>query len=283
MSKVLMKGVSIKRGDELGFPVIAEEKLDGVRCLVQVLGTQVNYISYAGKKLHNLSDYNELWIRIRDETDESMFDCEFVYKDFDSTYKVVRSKKRPEWFDKLHGCFYLLDLPTRTYRGYGTYLPTLQAIADSGYPTIRRPHKEMCSELAAVQHLFEHVVKSGGEGLMLKDPIGAYYQGGRSKVWGKLKRQETVDGQIMFLSEAIDKHGNPKGEVGSFTVRIEAGPGTPVSADASASKLTLQQRKNMWANKHQLEGKWCEVQYMQVDRAGGLRHPVFLRIREDKE
>lgn len=283
MSKVLMKGVSIKRGDELGFPVIAEEKLDGVRCLVHVLGTRVNYISYAGKELHNLSDYDALWLRIRDETDTALFDCEFMYKDFDSTYKVVRSKKRPEWFDKLHGCFYILDLPTRIVGYEGANTKRLQAIADSGYPTIRRPDSRVCHSPQEVQELFHRVVKRGGEGLMLKDPRGPYYQGGRSKVWGKLKRQETEDGQIMRLIEAIDKNGKPKGEVGSFHVQFHAGNGFTMSTDASASKLTIAERRNMWANRRQLEGKWCEVQYMQVDRAGGLRHPVFLRIREDKE
>lgn len=282
MSKVLMKGVSIKRGDELGFPVIAEEKLDGVRCLVQVVGNRVNYISYAGKELHNLSDYDELWIRIRDEFNLSMFDCEFVYKDFDATYKVIRSKKRPAWFDPLDGRFFLLDNPTRALSYQPSFLK-LQAIADSGYPTIRRPYKEMLHSLAQVQDLFKRVVTNGGEGLMLKAPFGYYTQGGRTKAWGKLKRQETIDGQIMFLSEAIDKNGNPKGEVGSFTVRFDMGNGILRSADASASRLTLQERRNMWANRRQLEDKWCEVQYMQVDRAGGLRHPVFLRIREDKE
>lgn len=282
MSKVLMKGVSIKRGDELGFPVIAEEKLDGVRCLVQVVGNRVNYISYAGKELHNLSDYDELWIRIRDEFNLSMFDCEFVYKDFDATYKVIRSKKRPAWFDPLDGRFFLLDNPTRALSYQPSFLK-LQAIADSGYPTIRRPYKEMLHSLAQVQDLFKRVVTNGGEGLMLKAPFGYYTQGGRTKAWGKLKRQETIDGQIMFLSEAIDKNGNPKGEVGSFTVRFDMGNGILLSADASASRLTLQERRNMWANRRQLEDKWCEVQYMQVDRAGGLRHPVFLRIREDKE
>lgn len=283
MSKVLMKGVSIKRGDELGFPVIAEEKLDGVRCLVHVLGTRVNYISYAGKELHNLSDYDALWLRIRDETDTALFDCEFMYKDFDSTYKVVRSKKRPEWFDKLYGCFYILDLPTRIVGYEGANTKRLQAIADSGYPTIRRPAMRFCKDVQEVQEMFRYVVNGGGEGLMLKDPRGQYYQGGRSKVWGKLKRQETEDGQIMWLIEAIDKNGNPKGEVGSFHVQFHAGNGFTMSTDASASKLTIAERRNMWANRRQLEGKWCEVQYMQVDRAGGLRHPVFLRIREDKE
>nr|DAR13902.1 MAG TPA: Thermostable DNA ligase [Caudoviricetes sp.] len=282
MSKVLMKGVSIKRGDELGFPVIAEEKLDGVRCLVQVVGNRVNYISYAGKELHNLSDYDELWLRIRDEFNLAMFDCEFVYKDFDATYKVVRSKKRPAWFDPLDGRFFLLDYPTRVL-GYRLSLLKLQEIADSGYPTIRRPYKETLHSLAQVQDLFKRVVTNGGEGLMLKEMFGYYTQGGRTKAWGKLKRQETMDGQIMFLSEAIDKNGNPKGEVGSFTVRFDMGNGILLSADASASRLTLQERRNMWANRRQLEDKWCEVQYMQVDRAGGLRHPVFLRIREDKE
>lgn len=281
MSKVLMKGVSIKRGDELGFPVIAEEKLDGVRCLVQVVGNRVNYISYAGKELHNLSDYDELWLRIRGEFNLAMFDCEFVYKDFDATYKVVRSKKRPAWFEPLDGRFFLLDDPTRVL----TYRPTLlklAEIADSGYPTIRRPYKEYCHSLADVQDLFNRVVTNGGEGLMLKAPFGYYTQGGRTKAWGKLKRQETMDGRIVSLNEAIDKNGKPKGEVGSFTVTFWDGI-LYMTADASASKLTITERRNMWANRKQLEGKWCEVQFMQVDRAGGLRHPVFLRIREDKE
>lgn len=282
MSKVLMKGISIKRGDELSFPVIAEEKLDGVRCLVQVLGNRVNYISYAGKTLHNLEDYDELWLRIRDEMDGSLFDCEFMYRDFDSTYKVVRSKKRPAWFKREDGCFYILDSPNRV-TSYHSHQNWLQGVADSGYPTIRRPSSRVCHTLEEVQEMFNRVVNRGGEGLMLKDPSGQYFQGGRSKVWGKLKRQETMDGQVMFLAEAIDKHGQPKGEVGSFHVRFEVGDGTTMSADASASKLTIAERRNMWANRRQLEGKWCEVQYMQVDRAGGLRHPVFLRIREDKE
>jgi ATP-dependent DNA ligase len=283
MSKVLMKGVSIKRGDELGFPVIAEEKLDGVRCLVQVLGNHVNYISYAGKTLHNLDDYDELWLRIRDETDTALFDCEFMYHDFDCTYKVVRSKKQPEWFQREYGCFYILDSPTRTM-SYHSHQNWLQSIADSGYPTIRRPDSRVCHNLEEVQEMFHRVVNRGGEGLMLKDPTGQYYQGGRVKVWGKLKRQETIDGKIMYLTEAIDKHGQPKGEVGSFTVRFMLeGGGVWGTADASASKLTPTERRAMWANREQFKDKWCEVQYMQVDRAGGLRHPVFLRIREDKE
>lgn len=281
MSKVLMKGVPIKNGHELGFPVIAEEKLDGVRCLVQVLGTRVNYISYAGKELHNLGVYDEMWLRQRDEANSSLFDCEFVYRNFDLTYKVTRSKTPPSWFDRAEGRFYLLDFPDRvgTYRAVE---PALLAIATSAYPIIQRPRSRVCRNIEEVQRMMVDVVSNGGEGLMLKEILGLYLQGGRSKTWGKLKRQETADGRILAVRAAISKDGVPKAEVGSFLVEVQSETGEVATAQASASKLTTAEKRNMWANREQFVGKWCELQFMQRDRAGGFRHPVFLRIREDK-
>lgn len=102
------------------------------------------------------------------------------------------------------------------------------------------------------------------------------YERRRTYGWMKLKPQETFDGRITGVNRAHSIAGEPLNRIGSVTVVLEDGS----TADPAGFPHGL--GADIWANPEAYIGKWIEFQAMEVDRAGGYRHPFFKRFREDK-
>lgn len=277
----LMKGHSVdpNKLDKLRYPVIVQEKLDGVRARFFMESGQVQVESFAQKPLYNLESLFPLLEPLIREY--GSLDTEVVYAgDFKGTIQYVRSHSVPEGFTPDALEVFLLDLPDHWKLPCSQRLDMVaQIILQTQDPRLTRPDTFTAHDTQQILEAARKIWYTGGEGVMVKDPNAVYTRGGRTKAWLKLKREETIDGVILAVHEAHGPTGNPKGELGSFTVRCENG----IVCNASASKLYLKEKQDLWAQRDSLKGRWCEVKYMQVASAGGLRHPVYLRLREDKQ
>lgn len=124
------------------------------------------------------------------------------------------------------------------------------------------------------------------EGVIVKDPKGKW-QRKRSNDWLKIKAEETEDLRVIG---AFEGEGEMEGTLGGLIVD-RAGVQVRVG-----SGYTHEVRDQLWGmflrdlvkndegkTDFELVGYLAEVQYQEVTPDGSLRHPVFIRMRRDKD
>jgi DNA ligase-1 len=149
-----------------------------------------------------------------------------------------------------------------------------------------------------VEQLFEKALTNGFEGLILKNP-STWYKFGRATVnegaMYKVKPYRTFDAKIIDIEERMEntsesftnelgksqKHNNkeamiPTGIAGSIIVEY--------NGETQKVALTGEEsfRKQLWAAKSHYIGKWIEYKGMLIGSKDRVRHPTFVRFREDK-
>lgn len=117
----------------------------------------------------------------------------------------------------------------------------------------------------------EYIDKYGYEGLVLKLK-DSHYEYKRSRKWLKVKKFDTLDLKIIGTYPGKGKH---TGKLGGFYVDFK---GVKVKV---GSGLNDSQRIEFLENN--MIGKIIEIKYQEITRDGSLRHPTFIRIREDKK
>lgn len=281
----LMKGnVFAKREHKVVYPATLEAKYDEVRChvIVNPQNYDVTFLSYAEKPLANMQGFAAMWAHISKESGLYEFDTGFmVGGSFDKTYRWVRSTKGvPADLANEKTEFILFDLPE--FRGPYTerakFRASIQQLAEShGYAAVCEPPALEVHSTDDVMRVYGLFREGGLEGAMLKQHAHEYEHGKRTDGWLKVKPSEDADGVIVELIQAVSIHGVPLNRTGSVRLRMEDG------SEACAHGIPHKLGEDMHANPAKYLGSWGEMVYMQRDRKGGYRHPVFKRIREDKQ
>ena len=291
----LMKGMHWNDRDtvrtKMPYPVWVEPKHDDIRVRVTVPrdhNEPVRYLSYAEKPLNNLGYLDAMFRSIAERFQCGEFDCGFqVDSNFNKTYRWVRSKSVPADLEDCPTAMYLYDLPNERF-SYVYRKGRVERIcayaATQGWPLLYVSHA-VCNTEEEVLRWFGIYRDQMYEGAMVKQPEHRYQIGKRTRDWLKLKPEETADGRIIAVHEAIAsvdqpdlciRVGDPLGRVGSVTVKLEDGSiATPHGIPhALGTDMLLRPRKYI--------GEWCEFAYMERDRQSGYRHPVFRRLRDPK-
>jgi len=142
------------------------------------------------------------------------------------------------------------------------------------YPQIELFWHHVCYSYHELENIVENIPKDM-EGYVVRDPRFIYKAGGatlKTGLFTKIKRQETLDCEILKCVEGKGKHS---GMLGAVDVVDEQGRGLSVG-----SGFTEEQRKEIWDNQERYIGKVIEVIVMKK-----LRHPrfnKFVRIHGDK-
>lgn len=114
-----------------------------------------------------------------------------------------------------------------------------------------------------IQKLLEGAVKNGYEGLVLRT----------KDKWYRVKPKATADVRITGFFEQLDKHKQPKGQLGGFTTKY-----------GNVTAFTEEVRKVLWDEPEQYVGCMMEVEYKELYDTGSFRYAVkFIRFRDDKE
>jgi ATP-dependent DNA ligase len=280
----LMKGHKWRdRKHKMTYPAWVEIKYDEIRChvIVNPQNFAVDYLSYAGKQLHNLAEFDAKWVELAHATGLYEFDTGFEANgNYNDSYRWVRSSKGlPDDLIGKPTKFLLFDLPTVNARfdermGIRNYVAVLAM--SIGFYNLSQPVGAWADEPSNVDAMFQVARESGFEGLMVKSLDHTYERGKRTDGWLKVKPEDDADGIITALHEAISENGTPLGRIGSITIKVEDG------SEASPHGIAHDLGRDMYKNPLKYLGQWAEFVYMERDRAGGYRHPVFHRIREAK-
>lgn len=91
--------------------------------------------------------------------------------------------------------------------------------------------------------------------------------------WYRVKPKATADVFITGWFEQLDKHKQPKGQLGGFTTDY-----------GKVTAFTDEMRQALWINPEQYVGRLMECQYKELFPSGSFRYAVtFLRFRDDKD
>ena len=167
--------------------------------------------------------------------------------------------------------------------------------------SIRQTPIEICNSHEEIQEAYQRWRQAKQEGAMVKDPAG-FYEKKKSRSWLKLKNEDTEDLPIIgvFQGQAGGKYENTIGGVivdrNGVEVRVS---GLDDVTRAEVWKLwfdtcmMIGQAPNVGyegvsfkvyeaGGPGPLLGRLVEVEYHEATKDGSLRHPRFVRFRDDK-
>lgn len=226
---------------------IVEAKIDGIRCIVRASSSDAMAWTRNGMTIELPEIVRaEICSLASRRAGVTTFDCELA-----------------------DGRLWLFDLPDLqgSYRSRRRALESIYSQDVIGsmlgtmlVPILHDPDKDG-GYPAVTSDILEKALNEGFEGIVLKDPDSEYQHGVRS--WHKVKPVNTVDLVVVGVTEK-----------GSLVVNHD---GTNVIVGIGLDKDTRAK-----AASGSMLGKVIEITFQEETVNGSLRHPVFVREREDK-
>lgn len=295
MANFLMKGkVWADHKHKLKYPVAAEVKHDEVRLHVKRENGKVEFLSYDGNPLSNLESWAERFYDAMVELELFHLDMGvLVNGNFNDSFRWCRTttglpkekldkktgKIAPELFTDMVE-FYLFDIPeSRSDYANRVFERAMaeHSLNSCGVPT-KTPRAILCMDEEAAHAAFDEFRALGHEGAMVKNLSHKYAIGKRIDGWLKMKPEEEADGVVTAIHEAINEDGAPLGRAGAVSMTMEDGSTAKPAANSMGHELAAL----VFNNQADYIGEWATMTYMERDRAGGYRHPIFGRFRERK-
>lgn len=261
-----------KTKPKAGKSYLIEPKYDGLRAIAVIKGQSVTLLSRNGLEFTSVDHLKEPLLRMARGQD-LFFDGELVNGNFNNSSSAVRRKNQTNTettyhiFDRLEAHEWGAD--TREHAHRRTLLGRdFESNRDEGLqlvPSYRATPEEF-------MRYYDHFLDRGYEGAMVKDPMGLY-RFRKHKDWIKIKPAEDLDLRVESL---VQGEGKYFGMLGAAIVtykgkRVRVGSG-----------FSDEQRQQFWASPNSIKGKIIEVQFHEETPDGSLRHPRFVKIREDK-
>lgn len=256
---------------KLQFPCYISRKYDGVPVIFWIEDGILKMSSRQGKPILSIPHIYDDVKRLVDEN--NLWDLE-------NEVIIVGELIIPGWNFK--------DISGKVRKGdpcYDLQLEVFYASPEIGlvinpFNNLHFIHHTECHTLEDVQRAIKEFPEEW-EGIMIITGPYMSAEGDAKPIrsWNsmKFKREPTVDLKVVGIEEAIDKHGEPKGMLGSFQCEykdtvINVGPG----------KMKHDERIKVFQEPLLKYGRVIEVKYMKDDSYDALRQPTFQQWREDK-
>lgn len=168
---------------------------------------------------------------------------------------------------------------------------------------IRQTPIEILNSHEEIQEAYQRWRIAGQEGLMVKDPNG-FYDKKKSRSWLKLKNEDTEDLPVIgvYQGQADGKYANTIGGLivdrNGVEVRVsglddatreeiwklwfETADACGFDPNVGYEGASLKSQIEIASVPTILLGRLIEVEFHEVTKDGSLRHPRFIRFRDDK-
>lgn len=279
----IMLGEQLNEDVNFNRNYILTKKLDGVNLTCFKDGDSISFFTRQGKQVEGLDNLIEQYKKLPDGVyfGEALYSNEDEAKDRKELYRLstgeLNSKRA---FKKI--THWIFDYQTlkewnsgNFVTPYSTTICKLENIFLKSYKNIKMVpliYQGTGKEIAF--ELLRRAKEDGWEGLVLRYS-SSVYQKKRSSDFIKLKPKKEEDLKIIGFNE----HKN-KNMLGSLIVEYK---NNSVKVGTGFSK---QQRIEIWNNREKYLNKICEVEFLDEseNKSGkkSLRHPVFVRFRNDK-
>lgn len=284
------------------WPVAVEPKLDGVRVICLVKNGTAQFFSRSGKSFPAVEHLGEGVVKMVEAVYEALprepksveygqflsveggtiaLDGEIVSGSFAETVSEVRRKgeaaTKAEYhiFDVLPFGHFTMDgcnhipLPYNQRREFLRYM-----VSNFGGAGIKLIPSYFASSHDEIRAYYDRFRSKGLEGAIVKPLKGTYFKK-RSHNWMKMKNQETED---LIIIGAFEGTGKYEGQLGGI---ICDRAGVEVRVGGGFSDL---ERVELWSDHEagKLVGRMAEIEYHEILESGSIRHPRFMRWRDDK-
>jgi DNA ligase-1 len=266
-----------------------EPKLDGIRCFafVDPQHKAVTFQSRNGQPLPSLGKLTPILLQLAESVGKQLIlDCEATAgADFFSGVGKLTQKAEATDLARLT----VFDVPFVEGWGSSSEVPhslrreCLETMFERAALTSEEEAKVslvpvidiLTSQEVATQaeELLDDALRSGWEGLMLKDVDATYQSGRRCKAWIKLKPKLTFDCRVIGFKPG---QGRLDGAAGALLVSHQG------KSVAVASGLSDEQRQEIYDHPEKWVGKTVEVECQQLTPSGSMRHPSLVCVRWDK-
>lgn len=276
---------TVKDFDSIRFPVLASPKLDGIRCIL------IDGVAYS----RSMKPIPNRYVQERLSAIKGSYDGELIVGApnapdvFNKTTSGVMSRDgQPEF------TFHVFDDPTSDNE-FAARLAVIQIDAEDDLLEVVS-HK-LIRNAAELSEYEAAMVEEGYEGIMIRDPKGAYKQGRSTEkegILGKVKRFEDAEATIVAFEEMMHNENEAKiNEIG-LTDRSTSKEGL-VAADTLGAMVVSSevftdtfkigtgfdaaQRKAFWGSRDDLMGKTVKFKFQPHGTKDRPRLPVFLGFR----
>jgi len=279
---VMLAPNKIANVTSVDYPLIVQPKLDGFRCIC-LSGDSVKLLSRSGKPLVNKqlrSHFKALERAHGYALDGELYDPTITFQKLDSIL-TTEDKELPETLKYyIFDCIPLDDWEAKSCSlTYESRLKLTRRIVTShicNYKRIVDVGSDIAEYSSDVVSIYKKYLKEGYEGVMLKASKGLYRWKRVTLKSGemlKLKPFDTLDLPIVGFYDGEDKY---TGLLGGIVVKYKD------KEVRVGSGFSDKQRKDINENRDLYLGKTAEVKYLEETDGGSLRHPIFLRVRNDK-
>ena len=242
------------------FPCLVQAKIDGVRAVFCLIGSEVHILSRTGK------EYNVPHLREWAERHKTLLPLDGeIYNHKELTFQQICSavKCYSPWTNKLKYVVYdrpIKDVPNKVrWAGIvfddGQFVEHCLTVCAYSYDEIERWH--------------DYFVQQGYEGAIIRNMDGKYIEG-RSNNLMKYKKFDTTEYRICGVHEESGK------DKGTAIFLLESDGGQFYARPTGPMSL----RAKYLAEKDSIIGKMCTVQHFGLTDAGVPRFPVALGIRD---
>jgi DNA ligase-1 len=266
-------------GDRMAGVGYLEPKLDGMRVTVVdgvPLSRKGNHVNATDAMLDELASLiGRRNARLRDW----VFDGEFIGA---GTFEETISKARSSGGENRGLVFNVFDMVardewrSRQTRPFSDRRRDIERHIAKGGQLVQRVESIRVEDATAsdIHAACARWMADGFEGAMYKADVP--YEFRRSDAVLKVKKWDTLDAPIVGAEEG-KRGGRNEGRLGALIIQLD--DGTRVNVGGGLSDA---QREDFWTRRQALVGRTIEVQYQNFTTKGSLRHPQFVRFRDDK-
>jgi DNA ligase-1 len=280
-----------KKEPWLGWPVVVEPKLDGMRVLIEYNHEKETCTAYSreGHLLPYIQDpLDRLAAFLTDRWGQSCWvDCEGLAGDFNQTMSLIKKEDiDPVERQKLQ--FHVFDMVTSVAedkRPLSERHKTLRELfrPRDGNAAHKAPpeqfillRRKTCEAMDEVLEYYNGLLDQGYEGVMLK--FNAPYRAKRTTAWLKLKPTNTVEAKVTGFEAGKQGSKNEK-RLGAFVARrLDTGAEIRIGGGFKDA-----QRDEFWGQRDALLG--TIVEFKEEARKGAettVNFPRFVRLRPDR-
>jgi ATP-dependent DNA ligase len=282
-----MLAAKLENEARLKFPLLASQKLDGIRATAQ----EGQLFSRKLKPIPNVN-VQRLFITLPEGLDGELIVGDPCAPDcFRKTTSLVMSDNKPlDYFNEpIH--FYVFDYYTASL-GFSNRLEIVRGLAPR-HKSMRFVEHVTIVDLTAMQNYEEAMLEKGAEGIMLRKWNGRYKQGRSTELEGDLiKVKRFLDSEAVVIGFEEEMHNTntatvnelgrtkrshcqagmvPKNTLGALIVTdVKTGVTFNVGGGFDAS-----QREAYWQGRKLLKGKIARYKYFPSGGKDKPRHPIF--------
>lgn len=255
---------------KLPFPVYAQPKLDGIRCIATAKGL----FSRQGKQIFGVPHIAEMLEPLFDKDPSLVLDGELynheLHDDFNQITSIVR-KQNPNPMQLKASAkliqYHIYDLPSHP-GGFGARHVMLEKTLFGWHPCIHVVDTYVVTTEEVLDAIYEKLLTQRYEGQIIR--LDQPYEQKRSKTL--LKRKEFQDAEFEIIS--VDEgNGNWAGYAKRLTCKLPDGRifGAGIKGNQAFTQMLL-------SNRDQIVGRQATVRYFALTPDGIPRFPVAVDI-----